>query len=224
MTHACRFVLGLLLVASNRGNAQTFLRPGPSGRGTSEVTLSYPRPATAMPAPATSAPAATQAAAPTSTMAGMAGMGGTAPAAAKPLGIRLDYGQPHLRGRTLHTDSLLPYDKPWRLGANGVTTLSTDVDLVLGGASIGKGTYVLYTVPSRSTWKLVVQRNVGQSAMVYADSNDVARVGLQHTTLANSIESLTMWLIPSLEPGPAKGELRFAWGTDQLTVPWSVKQ
>ena len=224
MTHACRFVLGLLLVASNRGNAQTFLRPGPSGRGTSEVTLSYPRPATAMPAPATSAPAATQAAAPTSTMAGMAGMGGTAPAAAKPLGIRLDYGQPHLRGRTLHTDSLLPYDKPWRLGANGVTTLSTDVDLVLGGASIGKGTYVLYTVPSRSTWKLVVQRNVGQSAMVYADSNAVARVGLQHTTLANSIESLTMWLIPSLEPGPAKGELRFAWGTDQLTVPWSVKQ
>ena len=160
-----------------------------------------------------------------SNMAGMAGMADVAPApAAKPLGVRLDYGQPHLRGRTLHTDSLLPYDKPWRLGANGVTTLTTDVDLVLGGATIAKGTYVLYTVPTRATWKLVVQRNVGQSPMVYVDSSDVARVDLQHTTLANSIESLTMWLIPSLEAGPAKGELRFAWGTDQLTVPWSVKQ
>ena len=52
----------------------------------------------------------------------------------------------------------------------------------------------------------------------------MARVDLQHITLANSIESLTMWLIPSLDPGAAKGELRFAWGTDQLTVPWSVKQ
>ena len=158
-------------------------------------------------------------------MAGMANMSNAAPtSAATPLSIRLRYGQPHLRGRTLHTDSLLPYDKPWRLGANGVTTLTTDVDLVLGGASIGKGTYVLYTVPSRATWKLVVQRNVGQSPMVYVDSSDVARIDLQHTTLATSIESLTMWLIPSLEPGPARGELRFAWGTDQLTVPWSVKQ
>ena len=98
------------------------------------------------------------------------------------------------------------------------------MDLVLGGATIAKGTYVLYTVPGWTTWTLVVQRNVGQAAMVYVDSSDVARVELQHTTLASSIESLTMWLIPSIEPGPARGELRFAWGADQLTVPWSVKQ
>ena len=96
-------------------------------------------------------------------MAGMAGAA-AAPPAAKPLVIRVDYGQPHLRGRILHTDSLLPYDKPWRLGANGVTTLTTDVDLVLGGATIPSGTYVLYAIPGRATWKLVVQRNVGQGA------------------------------------------------------------
>ena len=202
MTHTCRLVLALMLVASTRGNAQAVLRAAPSGRGTSEVTLSYPPRAAGMPGT------------------------GAAPAIppAKPLAVRLDYGQPHLRGRILHTDSLLPYDKPWRLGANGVTTLTTDVDLMLGGAAIAKGTYILYTIPSRTTWKLVVQRNVGQAPMVYVDSSDVARIDLQHTTLANSIESLTMWLIPSLEPGPARGELRFAWGTDLLTVPWSVKQ
>lgn len=199
MAYTFRLILALTLVASTRGNAQATLRPAPSGRGTAEVTLSSPR------------PAGTTAAAP-------------ATPAAKPLAIRLDYGQPHLRGRTLHTDSLLPYNKPWRLGANGVTTLATDVDLVLGGATIAKGTYVLYTVPGRTTWTLVVQRNVGQAPMVYVDSSDVARVDLQHTTLASSIESLTMWLIPSIEPGPARGELRFAWGVDQLTVPWSVKQ
>ena len=199
MAHTSRLILALMLLAFTRGNAQAGLRPGPSGRGTAEVMLSYPQPAGA----AAAAPAAP---------------------AAKPLTVRLDYGQPHLRGRTLHTESLLPYDKPWRLGANGVTTLTTDVDLVLGSATIAKGTYVLYAVPSRTTWKLVVQRNVGQAPMVYVDSSDVARVDLQHTTLASSMESLTMWLIPSLEPGPARGELRFAWGTDQLTVPWSAKQ
>jgi len=142
---------------------------------------------------------------------------------AKPLSIKLEYGQPHLRGRTLHTDSLVPYDKPWRTGASENTTLTTDVDLVLGGATLAKGSYVLYTIPGRNGWKLVVQRNVGQPAIQYSDSNDVARIDLRHATLTSPLESLTMWLIPSLTPGPAHGELRFAWGTDQLSADWSVK-
>ena len=142
---------------------------------------------------------------------------------AKPLSIKLDYGQPHLRGRTLHTDSLVPYDKQWRLGANENTTLTTEVDLVLGGVTLPKGTYVLYTIPGRSTWKLVVQRSVGQPAIVYSDSNDVARIDLRHAALASPVESFTMWLIPSTAPGPARGELRFAWGSDQLSADWSVK-
>ena len=163
------------------------------------------------PAPAT---AAAPAVAPAATVA-------TPPA--KPLLIRLDYGQPHLRGRTMHTDSLVPYDKPWRTGANGSTTLTTDVDLVLGGATLAKGSYVLYTVPGRSGWKLVVQRSVGQTPMQYSDTNDVARIDLRQVTLPMPIETLTMWLIPSVEPGPARGELRFAWGTDQLSTDWSIR-
>src|SRR5437868_6622223 len=122
---------------------------------------------------------------------------------AKPLSIKLDYGQPHLRGRTLHTDSLVPYDKAWRTGANANTTLTTEVDLVLGGATLPKGSYVLYTIPGRNTWKLVVQRSVGQPEIVYSDSNDVARIDLRHTALASPVESFTMWLIPSTGPGAA---------------------
>ncbi len=143
--------------------------------------------------------------------------------AEKPLVIRLEYGQPHLRGRVLHTDSLVPYDKPWRTGASGLTTLTSDVDLVLGGATIAKGTYVLFTIPSRSGWTLIVQKSVGQPAMPYDQVNDVARISLRYVALPTPMESFTIWLIPSLEPGPAKGELRFAWGADQLSTDWSIK-
>lgn len=190
--------------------AQAVLRPGASSRATSEVALSYPRPAGAM--------------------AGMAGMAAApaapaAPAATptKPMMIRLDYGQPHLRGRALHSDSLVPYDKPWRLGANATTTFTTDVDLMLGGATLAKGTYVLYAVPARAGWKLVVQRSAGQTPMQFSDSLDITRIDLRHTMLTAPIETFTMWLIPSLEPGPARGELRFAWGTDQLSTTWSIR-
>lgn len=190
------FVLSLTVTPAL--TAQPGLRPAPSGRATSVVTLAVPRPE---PAPGAQ-PAATPSEA--------------------PITIALDYGQPHLRGRALHTDSLVPYDKPWRTGANDATTLTTGVDLVVGGATIPAGKYVLYTIPSRGDWKLIIQKSAGQTAE-YKPEYDVARVDLRRRALAEPIESLTMWLIPSTAPGKAQGELRLAWGSSLLSTTWAVK-
>ena len=148
---------------------------------------------------------------------------GQAPEGARPAIIRVDYGQPHLRGRRLHTDSLVPYEKPWRTGANALTTLTTEVDLVLGTTTLPKGTYALFSLPGRAGWKLIIQKSVGQSATEYDVANDVARIDLRVQTLASPIESLTMWLIPSTAPGAARGELRIAWGTVALSTDWTAK-
>ena len=148
-------------------------------------------------------------------------------AAAKPAVIRIDYGQPHLRGRMLHTDSLLPYDSVWRTGANAPTTLTTDVDLVVGGANIPKGTYLLRSIPRRSGWTLIVEKDTRSSPTGnlpdYKRENDVARIELQRTSRTAALESLTMWLIPSREPGTPRGELVMAWGTTVLSTPWSMR-
>ena len=149
----------------------------------------------------------------------------SAPAGAQPVTIRIDYGQPHLRGRTLHTDSLVPYDRPWRTGANAATTLTTGVDLVIGGQPVPAGTYVLWTLPSRSGWTLIVQRSgtAAQAEGRYDPANDVARIPLRQQTLAAPAESLTMWLVPSTAPGVQRGELRLAWGATMLSAEWAVR-
>lgn len=151
----------------------------------------------------------------------------SAPPGAQPASIRIEYGQPHLRGRRINTDSLVPWDTPWRTGANSATTLTTGVDLTIGGQAVPAGTYVLWTLPSRTGWKLMVQRSdapgATQSAMRYETANDVARIDLRSQTLASPLESLTMWLIPSRAPGAARGELRIAWGTTMLSTDWSLR-
>ena len=190
-------IVVLALASAEALMAQPALRPAPSGRATSVVSLAVPRPE--------GAPAA-QPAAPTT----------------PPVTITLDYGQPHLRGRKLHTDSLVPYDKPWRTGANDATTLTTGVDLVVGGSTLPAGKYVLYTIPTRSDWTLIIQKSAGQTAE-YDQTHDVARVPLRRRALAEPVESLTMWLIPSTAPGKAQGELRLAWGNSALSTTWSVK-
>jgi hypothetical protein len=194
MRSASTFVIALSLLGFATLPAQQDLRPAPSGRATSVVSLSVPRP-----------PGAAE-----------------APPSAPPVTITLDYGQPHLRGRQPHSDSLVPYDKPWRTGANDATTLTTGVDLVLGGATLPAGKYVLYTIPSRGDWKLIIQKPAGQTAE-YKPEFDVARVDLKRRQLADPVESLTMWLIPSTAPGKARGELRLAWGASLLSTTWSVK-
>ncbi len=147
-------------------------------------------------------------------------------AAGKPAVVRIDYGVPHLRGRALFTDSLVPYDKPWRLGANNATVLVTDIDLTLGGESLPRGMYTLQAMPTRAGWTLLVQKVVGTSPMVasvpYKAENDVARVKLAVSASPASIESLTMWLIPA-RAGAPRGELRIAWGTTVLSTEWAAK-
>lgn len=187
-------IIVLSAMAAANLHAQGPMRVAPSGRATAEVVLTL--------------------------------VDSAARAAAKPSIIRLDYGQPHLRGRMIHTDSLIPYDKMWRTGANAATTLATDVDLVIGGANVPKGKYVVLTLPSRTGWKLILQKEPAQPPppdTPYNPALDVARVDLRRTALAAPMESLTMWLIPSRDPGTPRGQLVMAWSNVSLSTDWAMK-
>ena len=139
---------------------------------------------------------------------------------ATPRIIRLDWGQPHLRGRALHTDSLVPFGQVWRTGANDITTLHSDFDLMLGTTHLPAGDYAIFTLPSPDGWQLIVQRETGPTAANYDASQDLARIPLRQRTLATPLESLTMWLVPDRDA--ARGQLRLAWGTTELATDWSV--
>lgn len=147
--------------------------------------------------------------------------------AGKPALMRIDYGQPHLRGRKLLTDSLVPMGKVWRLGANAATIFTTDVDLVMGGKDVAKGRYVAQLLPETSGWTLILQQETTGAAQVnvaaYDKAKDYARIPLKATTLMHGVESLGIALVPSTAPGAQKGDLSISWGTVQLSAEWLVK-
>ena len=144
--------------------------------------------------------------------------------------VTIDYGQPHARGRTI-VGGVVPFDVPWRTGANEATSLTTDVDLVIGGAVVPKGSYTLYTLPSRGGWKLIINKNTGQWGTEYRQEHDLARVDLQTSELREPLESFTIWLVPDVtrneqggvSGGLPRGVLRLAWGTVELSTDWRVR-
>jgi hypothetical protein len=140
-----------------------------------------------------------------------------------PQKVRIDYGQPHARGRVVEGALKADLDTVWRLGANEATTLATDVDLVIGGAAVPKGKYSLYAQTSSSGgWQLIINRNTGQWGTEYLKDKDLARVNLTGRTLPAAMESLAITLVPAGDGSP-RGDLRITWGTREFTTTWAAK-
>ena len=107
--------------------------------------------------------------------------------------VTIDYSRPFLKGRNVGKE-LAPYGKVWRTGANEATTLTTAIDLDIGGAKVPAGTYTLYTLPSAGTWKLIINKQTGQWGTEYHEDQDLARVDMKKQEIVVPVEQFTIAL------------------------------
>jgi hypothetical protein len=75
--------------------------------------------------------------------------------------VTIAYSSPAVDGRKVWGE-LVPYDKPWRAGANQATTLETDKDLVIGGKKLPPGKYSLFATPGQDKWTITLNSQTGQ--------------------------------------------------------------
>jgi hypothetical protein len=129
--------------------------------------------------------------------------------------VSIHYNAPSMRGRKIF-GGLVPYDKVWRTGANPATSLKTDINLKIGSATVPTGSYTLYTLPSASGWKLIINKQTGQWGTKYDQSQDLARVDMKTDTLSSPQEVMSI----TLEPFHDKtSSLHVRWETTDASVP-----
>ncbi|HEX8245502.1 MAG TPA: DUF2911 domain-containing protein [Longimicrobium sp.] len=132
--------------------------------------------------------------------------------------IYVDYGRPSMRGRRI-MGGLVPYGRVWRTGANAATTLVTDVDLLIGGQLVPRGTYTVYTLPTARGWTLIINKQTGQWGTQYEPARDLVRIPMQVATLREPVQQFTILL----ERGRGgNGTLALEWETTRATVPFHV--
>jgi hypothetical protein len=129
--------------------------------------------------------------------------------------VSIAYSRPSIRGRKI-IGGLVPYGEVWRTGANEATTLKTDVNLLMGGVKVPAGTYTLYSLPTESGWKLIVNKQTGQWGTEYDASKDLARIDLVKSTLSAPVETFT---IAFDKKSAASAELVLTWEFTKLTLP-----
>lgn len=139
--------------------------------------------------------------------------------------VWVDYSRPLKRGRVIFGD-VVPWNTVWRTGANAATQLNTSGDIVIGADANGSATlvrtgkYTLWTLPTPTGWKLIINKQTGQWGTEYHQEQDLARIDAKVETLPAPVEQLTISFAPDTSPH-GESMLTITWDRTRVSVPIS---
>jgi hypothetical protein len=131
---------------------------------------------------------------------------------------KICYGRPSVRGREIMGE-LVPFGRPWRLGANEATALHLPFAAVVGGLVLEPGSYSLYAIPGESEWTFVVNTNFERWGIPIDDevmATDAGRFTCPASATEGPVERLTFRWEPE---GAARGELVMEWENTRVGIP-----
>jgi hypothetical protein len=134
--------------------------------------------------------------------------------------VKLCYGRPSSRGRTMLGGEAVPYGKLWRTGANEPTIFFTPVPLKVGGIEVPAGAYSLYTVPNAGEWEIIVNRSIKQwgeesNYTPAVQAREVGRAKVKTETVKQPVETFTI----RSEGAGSGATLVLEWEKTRVRIP-----
>lgn len=132
--------------------------------------------------------------------------------------IKIDYSRPGVKGRKIFGE-LVPFDKVWRTGANGATTIYFGEEVQIDGKTVAKGKYGILTIPGKKMWTIIISKDTTvTSPSEYNQENDVVRVVCKPSNLSMNVETFT---IEMENVKPEECEIEIMW--EKTLVKFTVK-
>ena len=135
--------------------------------------------------------------------------------------VTIEYSRPGVKGRTIFgKDGLVPYGKPWRLGANAATKFTFDQNVKIADAKMKKGSYAVLAKPGESEWSFMFYEYESGSWSSYLEKEAVATVTAKSRKGVHSVESMT-FSVDDLKPTGALISLH--WADIYVSLPLVVE-
>ena len=132
--------------------------------------------------------------------------------------LSIDYGRPAKRGRVVY-GGVVPYGEVWRTGANAATQFRTDRALDFGGTVVPAGFYTLWTRPTASGWKLLINSQTGQWGTQHDASKDVFVIDMTLSALPDVVERFTIGIVAT----GTGGTLNLDWDRTRASAAFTTK-
>jgi hypothetical protein len=130
--------------------------------------------------------------------------------------IKVVYGQPYRRGRTIFGD-LEPFGEVWRTGANEATEITITKPILMGDQMVKDGTYALFTIPEPDSFTVILNYDLGQwGAFDYNPDRDYKRMKFPVNKLESPAEAFT---IEFSDPEFSMTTMTLKWDMVEVEVP-----
>lgn len=131
--------------------------------------------------------------------------------------ITINYHRPGVKGRQIW-GGLVPYDTPWRTGANEATTISFSDPVMVEGTELPAGRYSLFTIPAKDEWTVVINKNPEQwGAYDYDPQEDALRFKVEPVSSPH-----TEWMRFTIDPtSPTAAVVTLEW--EELAIPFDIE-
>lgn len=132
--------------------------------------------------------------------------------------ISVSYCRPAVKGREIW-GKLVPYDEPWRTGANEATTITFGDPAQVEGKALPAGTYALFTVPAKGDWTVVFSKQKDLwGSMGYKPEEDALRVTVK--PVAGEFVERMQFVFTDVSDDAATMEMQ--WEKVRLPVKFTV--
>jgi hypothetical protein len=135
--------------------------------------------------------------------------------------VKVCYGAPKMNGRVI-MGALVPYDEPWRMGANEATAIHMPVRGTIAGVAVQPGWYTLYAIPGKAEWRIFVNSAVERWGIPIGDavrSKDVGSGTVKSEAISSPRDAMHLELTPR---GATSADLVFEWERTRLRIPVTV--
>jgi hypothetical protein len=132
--------------------------------------------------------------------------------------VKVCYSRPRKLGRPI-MGRLVPYGRPWRMGADEATSIYLPVAGMFGGVALEPGWYSLYAIPDASEWRIVVNADAHRWGVPIDDAvraRDIGSAVLPSETTSNAEELL---LIRLLRTSGNAANVILQWDRTVVRVP-----
>lgn len=130
----------------------------------------------------------------------------------------VEYSSPGVKARKIW-GGLVPYDTPWRTGANAPTRLTSSRDFVFAGKAVPAGSYALYTIPTSADFTVVLSNSTESWNGGFPATTEVARVTLKPSSLVRPRERMTFLFSETTDDAT---RLDLEWERLRLSIPIQV--
>jgi len=130
----------------------------------------------------------------------------------------VEYSSPGVKKRVVF-GQLVPYDKPWRAGANATTKLTASREFTFGDKKVPAGTYAVYVIPGKTSWTVALSSHLDAAGNDGFDATkDVARISVKPSPI--KLRERMTFLFSATTDDSARLELE--WEKVRLAIPLAV--